>query len=70
MTDSDVLKPVFGKLYADTSYKVIFRTDEGTFGMYVWAEDSDEAIRIFSERYDIKNKYLYATRIPVEEEDE
>ena len=45
MTDSNVLKPVFGKLEEETSYKVIFRTDEGTFGMYVWAEDSDEAKR-------------------------
>jgi len=40
------------------------------FMEHIEAEDEDEAIRIFSERYDIKNKYLYANLVDEEEEDE
>lgn len=45
MTDDRALKPVFGKTYEQTSYKVTYETDTGRFFMYVWADDNDDAKR-------------------------
>jgi len=40
------------------------------FMEYIKAEDEDEAIRVFSEKYDIKNKYLYADLVDEKENNE
>lgn len=43
--DTRTLKRVIGKVHAESSYKVIYRVNGDRYGMYVWAEDSDDAKR-------------------------
>jgi len=45
MRDDRALKEVYGRVYDESSFRVIFQTTEGKYGMYVWAEDKDEAKR-------------------------
>lgn len=45
MTDDRVLKQVYGTVHEEMSFKVIYKTPEGKFGMYVWAENKDDAKR-------------------------
>ena len=45
MMDDRALKEVYGTVHDESSFKVIFQTTEGKYGMYVWAEDKDEAKR-------------------------
>lgn len=45
MRGDRVLKEVYGEVHDESSFKVIYQVADGKYGMYVWAEDKDEAKR-------------------------
>lgn len=43
MSDDRTLKPVFGQTDELYSFCVIYETDSGLYGMYVWGKNIDDA---------------------------